>query len=102
MNELYNSLINGTKEYKEDGTEIARPPSPLMLRAARAIKQLFDQSNMLAQTNAQCQAREAQLLEELHQLRVKYQELEMDHLELVNKHKEPEPLEPTAEPTQTT
>lgn len=85
MNELYNTLINGIKEFDEDGTETNRPPSPLMLRSARAIKQLSDQCVQINATNEQCQAREASLLEELHQLRVRHQELESTYQELLGK-----------------
>lgn len=42
MQNLYNSLINGEVEYKDDGGIIKHAPTTTALRAARALKQLAD------------------------------------------------------------
>lgn len=40
MNSLYTALVNGQREFLEDGTERIVPPSSLDLHAARYIKQI--------------------------------------------------------------
>lgn len=40
MNSLYSALVNGQREFLEDGTERIVPPSSLDLHAARYIKQI--------------------------------------------------------------
>lgn len=45
MQQLYNQLVTGTIEYKENGEQVNHPPSPLMLRAARTIQELVGITN---------------------------------------------------------
>jgi hypothetical protein len=42
MNNLYNELINGSIEFRDEGVVIQHPPTSLALRAARMLKQLAD------------------------------------------------------------
>lgn len=63
MQTLYNSLINGTPEYRDNGEVIIHPPTAIMLRAARTIKQLcgINDNNVIVINNLQ--KREMELLE---------------------------------------
>ena len=42
MNNLYNSLINGSAYTKDTGEVVITPPTALNLRAAKVLKQLAD------------------------------------------------------------
>lgn len=48
MQELINALTNGTNEVDGNGNTVNRPPTSLMLRAARAIKQMAEQLQQAA------------------------------------------------------
>lgn len=72
MNNLYNALINGEIVYKDGGLVETRPPTAVMLRAARAIDELvkINENNLLIIN--QLQQREATLINELNQLKEFY------------------------------
>ena len=61
MQALYNSLVNGQPEYKEDGTYIIHPPTALHLHAARTLKQLSEINNSNAHVINQLQMQINQL-----------------------------------------
>jgi len=42
---LYNSLTSSIIEYNDKGEQVQRPPTAVMLRAARALKQAMDINN---------------------------------------------------------
>lgn len=65
MQTLYNSLTNGTTEYRDNGEIITTPPTATMLRAARAIKQAIEVNTTNTSTIMSLQAREADLLSDL-------------------------------------
>lgn len=75
MNPLYNALVSGQREYKEDGTEVVHPPTSLHLQAARYIKQM-DEINIgnnnimmqLQQHNSQLLLDNQNLQEKIHGL----------------------------------
>ena len=88
MQNLYNELVSPIVETNDKGEQTLRPPTSLMLRAARTIKQLADTNdgNMVIIQNYQVSAQNAldayTLLKEWSQAQAK--ELE----ELINKQKE--------------
>jgi chaperonin cofactor prefoldin len=55
MQNLYNELVNGITETNDKGEMLTHPPSSLMLRAARTLKQLADinDTNMINITGMQ-------------------------------------------------
>jgi hypothetical protein len=65
MNNLYNELMNGSVEHKDGGIIVQHPPTSLMLRAARAIKQMADTNDTNMALINQIQSREQSLLEAL-------------------------------------
>lgn len=65
MQTLLNDLTNGTPEYKDNGQVIHHPPTKVMLRAARSLKQLLDTTETNTIAVMQLQTREAELLSEL-------------------------------------
>lgn len=50
MQNLLNELTSGTTSYNEKGEMVTHPPTAVMLRAARTLKQLLEQheTNMMA------------------------------------------------------
>lgn len=58
MNNLYNSLINGSAYTKDTGEVVITPPSAINLRAARAIKQIADINDNNVGVITQLQQRE--------------------------------------------
>ena len=78
MQELYNQLMTGEVYINDKGETINRPPSSLMLRAARTIKQMADvnTANNIALMNIQKLSEDNQntialLNEQIYQLRSK-------------------------------
>ena len=57
--------MNGSVEYKDGGTIVQHPPTALMLRAARTLKQLADTNDTNAILINQLQAREQGVLQSL-------------------------------------
>ncbi len=65
MDQLYNELTSSNTEYLENGEMRSHPPNSLQLRAARAIKQYFEEGQGLSRAHMQLQQEVAQLHEEL-------------------------------------
>ena len=72
MNNLYNALNNGEVEYKDGGVVVQRAPTATMLRAARTLKQLVETNENNALVINQLQQREANLINEITQLKEFY------------------------------
>lgn len=72
---LYQQLVNGEIEYKDDGIVITHPPTTTALRAARHIKLLEQSYNQLTQTLIQAQSYNKELLTEQEQFRNEQQRL---------------------------
>jgi TolA-binding protein len=87
MDALYNALVNGQPEYKEDGTFIMHPPSSLHLHAARVLRQL-------AEINTQNQMVVNQLQQQINQQLYDIQQLN----EIINELRNPKPV-PVSNPT---
>ena len=68
MKTLYDSLINGTPEYKDNGVIITHPPNATMLRAAKMIKQAVEINTSNTAAMLLLQKREAELLSDLERL----------------------------------
>lgn len=81
MQTLVNALVNGTTEYKEDGTVVQHPPSAIMLRASRELTTLFNINATNQQTLNQLQLRVEEQLKEITIL----QEQNNEHLQTINK-----------------
>jgi len=58
MNNLYNSLINGSAYTKDTGEVVITPPSALNLRAAKVLKQIADINDNNVGVITQLQQRE--------------------------------------------
>lgn len=65
MQTLINDLNNGTPEYRDNGQIIVHPPTAVMLRAARVLKQLSDTNDTNMAHIMLLQNREAALLSDL-------------------------------------
>ena len=72
MNNLYNALNNGEVEYKDGGVVVQRAPTATMLRAARTLKQLVETNENNVLVINQLQQREANLINEITQLKEFY------------------------------
>lgn len=72
MNDLYNELTSSHTEYSESGEMRSHPPNSLQLRAARAIKQYFEEGQGLSRAHMQLQQEFAQLHEEFNKLKTLY------------------------------
>ena len=68
MQNLINSLNRGILEFKDGGEVIQHPPTSTMLRAARTIADLANQTQSNQVIMIQQQARIEQQLQELEQL----------------------------------
>ena len=73
MNDLYNELVSSNTQYLENGEMRSNPPTSLQLRAARAIKQYFEEGQGLSRAHMQLQQEFAQLHDELTKLKAKYE-----------------------------
>lgn len=73
MNDLYNELTSSNTQYLENGEMRSSPPTSLQLRAARAIKQYFEEVQGLGRAHIQLQQEFAQLYDELTKLKAKYE-----------------------------
>ena len=73
MNSLYAELTSSHTEYLESGEMRSHPPNSLQLRAARAIKQLFEEGQGLSRAHMQLQQEFAHLYDELTKLKAKYE-----------------------------
>ena len=73
MNDLCVELTSSRTEYLENGEMRSHPPNSLQLRAARAIKQLFEEGQGLGRAHMQLQQEFAQLYDELTKLKAKYE-----------------------------
>ena len=69
MNDLYNELIGPTIVHLEEGKIESNPPNSLQLRAARALKKYFDQTQVLGEATSQFQQQIAQLNDEITNLK---------------------------------
>lgn len=69
MQTLYNALINGTPEYKDNGEIIVHPPTAVMLRAAKTIKQLCDINNNNMYLIHSLQNKEAELTQLIERMK---------------------------------
>ena len=69
MNDLYNELTSSNTQYLENGEMRSNPPTSLQLRAARALKQLFEETQGLGRAYIQLQQEVAKLHEELELLK---------------------------------
>ena len=72
MNNLYNALNNGEVEFKDGGQFVQRAPTATMLRAAKVLKQLADTNDNNVMLINQLQQREANLINEITQLKEFY------------------------------
>ena len=70
MNDLYNSLINGSAYTTDTGEVISTPPTALNLRAARVLKQVVDINDSNVGIIAQLQQREQVSLNYAEQQRI--------------------------------
>ena len=73
MNDLCAELTSSRTEYLENGEMRSHPPNSIQLRAARAIKQLFEESQGLGRAHMQLQQEFAHLHDELTKLKAKYE-----------------------------
>ena len=85
MQNLYNELMNGSAEYKADGTVVQHPPTALMLRAARTLKQLADLNDTNGLLISQLQAREQDVHKNLEITEAKIEKLQALLQEAVDK-----------------
>ncbi len=75
MQNLLNELTNGTKEYDSDGNMLVKPPTALMLKAARVLKQVAEINLANQDIMNRLQLRVNEQLNELTQLRENYDKL---------------------------
>lgn len=92
MQNLYNELMNGSTEYRADGTVIQHPPTALALRAARTLKQLADLNDTNALLINQLQAREQDVHRNLEITEAKIEKLQALLQEAVDKGVSVEPV----------
>lgn len=69
MNNLYNELINGSVEFRDEGVVIQHPPTSLALRAARMLKQLADTNDTNMIVISQLERNQQELFNEIQLLK---------------------------------
>jgi hypothetical protein len=78
MNNLYNELMNGSVEFKDGGIITQHPPTSLMLRAARALKQMADTNDNNMALISQIQGREQSMLETIANYELQIRQLTLE------------------------
>lgn len=97
MNNLYNSLLSPIIEFNEKGEQISHPPTAVMLRAGRVLKQLADTNDNNVMIIGQLQLRNAQLEAEVDQLRKELLDAQKDS----NNAKSSDPVKPVEQASAT-
>lgn len=69
MNNLYNELINGSIEFRDEGVVVQHPPTSLALRAARMLKQLTDTNDTNMIVISQLERNQHELFNEIKLLK---------------------------------
>lgn len=82
---MYNELTSSNTQYLENGEMQSNPPNSLQLRAARAIKQYFEEVQGLSRAHIQVQQEVAQLHEAINGLNNANMVLHQQILELTSK-----------------
>ena len=94
MQNLYNQLTNPIPEYQADGVIKYNPPTSVMLRSARVIKQLANINDNNLLTINRLQVREGSLLSDLERLNNEIKTLRDTISELTSIRGTPMPLSP--------